>query len=143
MLAAGELQRVSASLESAAAFLDAAELHLASALKISSDDLDGSYGLIYDAARKSLAAVLQAQGLRAKAKGGHYAIQQAIEAQFTAPPPRDVFRSFGRMRRTRNQVEYDEISLIGYDDIRADHAQATAIHAMAVLLQPNLPVFSD
>lgn len=61
--------------------------------------------------------MLQAQGLRATSKGGHYAIQEAIAAQFTKPPPCDAFRPFGRLRRTRNQVEYDDITSITDEDV--------------------------
>src|SRR3712207_6256518 len=70
-------------------------------------DPDGAYTMLYDAARQSLAALLQAQGLRATSRGGHVAVQLAIEAQFPDPPPRTAFRPFGRLRTTRNRVEYD------------------------------------
>jgi hypothetical protein len=103
----------------------------------------GAYALLHDAARKSLAAVLQAQGLRSTSRGGHYAIQEAIAAQFTKPPPRDAFRSFGRLRRNRNQIEYDEISPITAEDIAADEPAVRALHAMARQLVGVLPVFVD
>jgi hypothetical protein len=98
---------------------------------------------LYDAARKSLAAVLHAQGLRATSKGGHYAIQEAISAQFTKPPPRDAFRPFGRLRRTRNQIEYDDITPITADDVEADSPVVRTLHAMAQQLVDVLPVFTD
>jgi hypothetical protein len=110
LLASGQLQKVSASREAAAASLDAAAKHIDSAVNIADTDPEGAYTLLYDAARKSLVAVLQIQGLRPTSKGGHYVIQQAITAQFTKPPPKDAFRSYARLRRTRNQVEYDDIS---------------------------------
>jgi hypothetical protein len=87
MLASGNLQKVAPSREAATTFLDAAERHLESALAVTESDPDGAYSLLYDAARKSLAALLQTQGLRATSRGGHYAIQEAITAQFTKPPP--------------------------------------------------------
>lgn len=65
MLTNGNLQKVVPSREAATAFLDAAEKHLVSALAITESDPDGAYSLLYDAARKSLAALLQTQGLRA------------------------------------------------------------------------------
>jgi len=123
--------------------LGAAAKHLDSALVVAAADPDGAYSLLYDAARKSLAAVLQAQGLRATSKGGHYAIQEAIAAQFTKPPPRDAFRSFGRLRRTRNQIEYDDISAMTEDDVIADANTVRTMHAMATQLVSVLPVFTD
>lgn len=143
LLAAGNLQKVSPSIESAHAALVIAGKHLDSTLALALTDPDGAYTLLYDAARKSLVAVLQAQGLRATSRGGHYAIQEAIAAQFTKPPPRDAFRSFGRLRRTRNQIEYEDISPITTEDVHADEASVRALHAMASQLLPVLPVFTD
>jgi hypothetical protein len=143
LLAASNLQKVAPSREAANTFLDAAAKHLDSALTVAEHDPDGAYTLVYDAARKSLAAVLQAQGLRATSKGGHYAIQEAVAAQFTKPPPREAFRPFARLRRTRNQVEYDDISPITADDVQADAETVRTLHAMAALLIPQLPIFTD
>lgn len=52
-----------------------------------------------------MAAVLEAQGLRATAAGGHVVLDDAAEAQFE-PPLGHLFRPFNRMRVRRNQVEY-------------------------------------
>src|SRR6476620_4890398 len=120
LIAAGNLQQVAPSMESAHGFLAQAAGHLDSAQRVAETDPTGAYSLLYDAARKSLAAVLQAQGLRASSRGGHYAIQEAINAQFTKPPPREAVRPFGRLRRTRNQIEYDDITPITSDDVAAD-----------------------
>ena len=81
LIAAGNLQKVAPSLKSAQGFLAQAAGHLDSAQSVSETDPTGAYSLLYDAARKSLAAVLHVQGLRATSKGGHYAIQEAISAQ--------------------------------------------------------------
>lgn len=143
LIAANSLQKVAPSREAAHAMLDAAAKHLDSAQVVARTDPDGAYTLLYDAARKSLAAVLQAQGLRSTSRGGHYAIQEAISAQFTKPPPRDAFRSFGRLRRTRNQIEYDDISPITADDIAADGPAVRLLHATASQLVEVLPVFVD
>jgi hypothetical protein len=143
LVAAGNLQKVAPSVESATASLEAAGKHLDSAMLLAEADADGAYTLLYDAARKSLSAVLQAQGLRATSRGGHYAIQEAITAQFTKPPPRDAFRPFARLRRTRNQIEYDDISAITAEDVRADESVVRALHAMAMQLVAVLPVFVD
>lgn len=143
LISTGSLQKVSPSLDAAAALLDVAIKHLNSAAVVAESDPDGAYTLVYDAARKSLVAVLQAQGLRATSKGGHYAIQEAIAAQFTKPPPSEAFRSYARLRRTRNQVEYDDISMITAADVVADIGSVRAMHSMASLLLPQLPVFTD
>jgi len=143
LLGSGSLQKVSASLDVAATFLSTAARHLDSAALVAEEDPDGAYTLVYDAARKSLAAVLQAQGLRATSKGGHYAIQEAIAAQFTKPPPHDAFRSFGRLRRNRNQIEYGDISPITKDDVHADAATVRVLLSMAQQLIPQLPIFVD
>lgn len=143
LLAEQNLQKVAPSLDAANATLATAARHIDSALRLAGDDPDGAYALLYDAARKSLSAVLQAQGLRATSRGGHYAIQEAIAAQFTKPPPRDAFRSFGRLRRMRNQIEYDDISPVITDDVHADADTVRALHAMAAQLVPLLPVFTD
>lgn len=65
LLANGELQSVPADLDVARRLLDSARRHLASASEIKINDPEGAYSALYDAARKSCAALLQAQGLRA------------------------------------------------------------------------------
>lgn len=143
LIAASNLQKVAPSLDAAHSFLAQAAGHLDSAQSVAVTDPTGAYSLLYDAARKSLAAVLQAQGLRATSKGGHYAIQEAVNAQFTKPPPRDAFRPFGRLRRTRNQIEYDDITPITSEDVEADTPVVRTLHATAAQLVEVLPVFTD
>lgn len=143
LLAADSLQKVSASRQAATAFLDAAVKPLDSVRTLAEEDPDGAYTLLYDAARKSLAAILQAQGLRATSSGGHYAIQEAIAAQFTKPSQRDAFRPFGRLRRTRNQIEYDEISRSRRTMSAPTSIPFRALHVMARQLTPEMPTFID
>ena len=57
--------------------------------------------LAYDAARYAATALLAQQGLRPTTSGGHYVVEVALRAQFG-----DGFRSFGAMRRRRNELEY-------------------------------------
>ena len=87
MLAAGQLERVTASREHAERLLAQARAHLALATAGSSADLDpiGAYQLLYDASRKALAAVLENQGLRATSRGGHVAVLDAVRAQLDPP----------------------------------------------------------
>jgi hypothetical protein len=143
LIAAGNLEKVAPSLEAAHGFLAQAAGHIDSAHTVANADPTGAYSLLYDAARKSLAAVLQAQGLRATSKGGHFAIQEAINAQFTQPPPREAFRPFARLRRNRNQVEYEDNTPITAEDVEGDTPVVRALHTVAERLVDVLPVFTD
>jgi hypothetical protein len=105
MIARGELERVPASRDHAALLLGQAHQHLASARAIAGSDPTGAYQLLYDAARKALAAVLENQGLRATSRGGHIAVLDAVSAQLD-PPLGPILRPFDRLRRRRNQAEY-------------------------------------
>jgi hypothetical protein len=105
MIARGELERVPASRDHADLLLSQARRHLASAGAIADTDPAGAYQLLYDAARKALAGVLENQGVRATSRGGHIAVRDAVSAQLD-PPLGGVLRPFDRLRRRRNQVEY-------------------------------------
>lgn len=128
MVADGWLQEVPASVEGAHLLLAEARRHLTSAELLADPDPQGAYSLLYDAARKGLAAVLQAQGLRATAKGGHVVLQDAMRAQFD-PPLGHLFRPFGRMRQRRNQSEYasTENPEVTPEEVRSDLAKARAL----------------
>ena len=84
---------------------------------------------------------LESQGLRPTSSGGHYAIEVASRAQFSRPPLREAFRPFSRLRRTRNETEYDAISRIDADSVRHDHRLAVGIQQAAERLVDNLPVY--
>jgi len=105
MIRRGELERVPASRDHADVLLGQARQHLNSARAIAAVDPVGGYQLLYDAARKALAAVLENQGLRATSRGGHIAVRDAVTAQLD-PPLGAVLRPFDRLRRRRNQAEY-------------------------------------
>src|SRR5690554_572808 len=64
LLVRQSLDRVAPSRELADAMLEQAELHLDSAKLLLATDAPGAFQLAYDAARKSLAAILANQGLR-------------------------------------------------------------------------------
>ena len=105
MLARGELERVPPSRDHADLLPLQARRHVASAGAIAGSDPAGAYQLLYDAARKALAAVLENQGVRATSRGGHIAVRDAVTAQLD-PPLGGALRPFDRLRRRRNQVEY-------------------------------------
>jgi hypothetical protein len=112
MISRGELERVPPSRDHADLLLSQARLHLASADAIAGSDPAGAYQLLYDAARKALAAVLGNQGVRATSRGGHLAVRDAVSAQLD-PPMGGVLRPFDRLRRRRNQVEYPSAAAPG------------------------------
>lgn len=134
MLGAGQLERVTPSREYAERLLAQARAHLALATAGESADVDpvGSYQLIYDAARKSLAAVLENQGLRATSRGGHIAVLDAVRAQLD-PPLGTTLRPFDRMRRMRNEAEYprDDRPSVTAADVGRDQAHAGAFIELA------------
>ena len=67
----GEIEVVEPSLEHADLLMRQAETHLRSAPGLLPADPPGAFALLYDAARKSMGAVLARQGLRATSKSGH------------------------------------------------------------------------
>ena len=91
-------------------------------------DPEGSYALSYDAARKALVGLLEAQGLRVTSKAGaHRTLYEIAKAQLDPPHGRTV-RPFDRTRRRRNEVEYPSSSapvivpaevVVAIDDARA------------------------
>ena len=140
LLAAAELQQVTADHRIAQLLLDDAGRHLpTAAAALSSGDLSGAYQLAYDALRKSAASLLAVQGLRATSRGGHIAIQGGAQAQFGSTVK--AFRSFGRIRRSRNNFEYPSTSTPGpsSDDVRdAITTASQARDAAMTILEQHL-----
>ena len=101
----GEIEQVEPSPEHAALLMRQAETHLASVRALLPADPPGAFAVLYDAARKSLGAVLAQQGLRATRKNGHRATQEAIEAQL-GPNASKVVRPFRSLRVRRHDAEY-------------------------------------
>jgi hypothetical protein len=135
LIDAGEVDRVTADIEIARRMLDDAARHLATASAAKqAGDLSGAYQLAYDALRKSAASLLEAQGLRATSRGGHLAVQEAVIAQFGTAVR--AFRSFGRIRRARNALEYPTRGTPGPvgDDIDDAVAVATQVHGAATTI---------
>jgi hypothetical protein len=142
LLAARELERVSADPNAAKKLIDSAHRHLDSARKIRVSDPEGAYAALYDAARKSCAALLEVQGLRATSRGGHVAVQDAVVAQFTSLAGGDALRSFDRRRRRRNDIEYPAgDSGVDTDEVDEALERAEAIVAYAEKVIDTLPVF--
>jgi hypothetical protein len=142
LIGGGDLERVTASLEQAEVLLEDARRHLASAALICEPDPLGAYVLTYDAARKALVGILEAQGLRATAKGGHVVLFDAAIAQFD-PPLGKLIRPFNRMRARRNQVEYASSSNpeVTTEEVLADIEKARDLIKLAEQVLPRMDEF--
>lgn len=141
MIAAGEIERVQPDRAAADQLLEEARNHLRSSAMIADSDAAGAYLLVYDAARKALAAVLENQGLRATRDGGHIAVYKAVRAQLEPPMGRTI-APFDRMRRRRNAVEYSAATqpAVVVEEISEDSVKAQAIvDAAAAVLDDMSP----
>ena len=129
--ALGRLQDVPADPRAVSQLLEDADRHLRTArLALQEGDLAGSYQLAYDAARKSLTAMLLSRGVRSRGPGAHAVLIEAVGALFVQEAGIEVLRPLDRMRRIRNDAEYT-----GYpfdrDGVEHDLDGATAIVAFA------------
>jgi hypothetical protein len=123
LVAEGRLENVPVDPEAAANMLAEAVRHLDSAATITRTDPNGAYQLLYDAARKGVAAHMLAHGLRARNRqGAHQAV--VLYAEEALAGCRDV-RYMDRMRRSQNRSEYD-IKVFGAAEVAAglEHARA-------------------
>lgn len=86
--------------------------------------------------------MLENEGLRPKSFGGHLALYEAAWAQLD-PPLGGVLRSFDRMRRRRNEVEYRSSSApqVTAEEVRADIAKVVALLDLAVRVVPDMPPY--
>ena len=125
LLASGELQKLTGAAANGERLLEKAAVTLTTARSAVETDPDSAFVLAYDSARQALTALLAHQGLRPTTKGGHYAVEQAVRAQFGPG-----FRQFGALRRRRNELEYPERP---GDDATQDEAGEAIEHAEAIL----------
>ena len=129
--AEGRIQDVPVDPRAASRLLEDAGRHLRTArLALQEGDLSGSYQLAYDAARKSLTAMLLSRGLRARGLGAHAVLIEAVRAVFVQEKDIEVLRPLDRMRRIRNDAEYAGHPFDG-DEVEHDLAAAAAIVAFA------------
>lgn len=132
------LQRVSGAQADGAALLARAYRTVDTAQNVAADDPDSAYVLAYDATRQACTALLAHQGLRPTTQGGHYAMEEAVRAQFG-----DVFRAVGTLRRRRNELEYptypgDEAEL---DEVVEAIRMSREIIESAGRILPSLGIF--
>jgi hypothetical protein len=138
LISSGELQPLVGEAANGEPWLARAAHTLQTATSISTSDPLSAYVLAYDAARQAAVGLLAHEGLRPTTKGGHYAVERAMTAQF-----HDAFAVFGALRRRRNRVEYptgpvDEVTV---DEIHEALAAITIILDQAQTLLPNLGLF--
>ncbi|MGH3188871.1 MAG: hypothetical protein ACRDPY_34475 [Streptosporangiaceae bacterium] len=139
-IARGELEAVTGAAADGDPLLEQARRTATTAAGLVSSDPYSAYVLAYDAARFACIALLAQQGLRATTSGGHYAVEQAVRAQFG-----DGFRPFGVLRRRRNELEYPHQPTDTATFEEAGQATGTAqrlITAASTLL-PQLSFFSQ
>lgn len=136
-----KLQRIPADRGRADALVEVARRHLSSAAAVVDSDLEGSYALAYDAARKAMTAYLAVQGLRPTQAGGHVVLTEAARAQL-GDRAREMTDTFERMRRQRAQVEYPaDFVQITKQDVEEDIGKAGEIVGKVEQLLDLLPVF--
>lgn len=99
------LERVPVDLDQVHQYLSKAFLHLDSSDQIRLIDLDGSYQLLYDSARKSITSIFALNGLRPTSQGGHVILHDVIIKCVSTEEIMN-FRKFDRMRKRRNFTEY-------------------------------------
>jgi hypothetical protein len=135
MLDRAELTKVTADRDLATEMVGVAVRHLVSADTLAASDPTLAYAAVHDAIRKSMAAVLQAQGLRATTRGGHLAIQTAFEVQFGRSMG-NYLRSVNRIRIRRHELEYPrEPSAVDAAEVLAEiPAGSTIVNACEALI---------
>jgi HEPN domain len=129
----GLIERVEPDQATATGWLDDAARHIEAATKIAELDSSGAYVLAYDAARKSVSAVLLTSGHRVLSRpGSHQALAQYAEsmADQTGEP---ALTRFDRLRRNRNRSEYGSRTF-GKAEVAEAIDTATAIRAACATL---------
>lgn len=137
-----DLEMVEPNLHGALRLSDQSSAHLRSASQIIDGDAGGSFQLSYDAARKSMTAILLIQGLRHTSQGGHLAVEHAMTAQF---PEIVDFAALRWMRPLRNQTEYPTPNrpTASYEDALQGLEAATRIVRAAQNLAREVEPFEE
>lgn len=133
-----ELERIGGAAADGAPLLAQAARTATTAASLVGTDPYSAYVLAYDAARFACVALLAQQGLRATSSGGHYAVERAVRAQFGPG-----FRSFGDLRRRRNELEYPHhpADIASADEARQAVGVARQLIDAAIALVGQLPIF--
>jgi hypothetical protein len=142
LLARGRLTRVTPNRDLADTLLTQARAHLTSATAVVDADPAGAFTLVYDAARKALAAILVNQGLRAGGDGAHAVLLDAVMAQLD-PPLGATFRPFTWMRPLRNHTQYPapEHPTAQVDDVQEALPATAGMIDTAAKLLAQMPAY--
>ena len=100
------IEPVEEDLQMAADWIDDAKRHLEAAEAVQSIDPAGAYVLAYDAARKSVAAVLLMTGHRVTSRPGSHQALATFAKTLAAETGEPALEHFDRLRRNRNRSEY-------------------------------------
>lgn len=141
LVAGGRLERVPKNRAQAARMLQSCSRHVESAEARAAADPTGSYALLYDAARKAVAAHMLAVGLRvANRPGAHAATVAYAESALVKVVPADDLGHLDRMRRIRHDTEYDERP-VTEREVRSDlaHARSLVQAVTRTLFPPKKP----
>ncbi len=87
-------------------WIEDARRHLQAAQAVESIDLAGAYVLAYDAARKSVAAVLLMTGHRVTNRPGSHQALALFAKTFAEDADEPALAQLDRLRRNRNRSEY-------------------------------------
>lgn len=102
----GELSQILTNASDGLRMMSRVSTHLKSSEAIIATDPEGSVQLSYDVARKSIAAVLEAFGLRVHERAGsHSSFEKVTTIEALTNP---AWSDFGWMRKLRNRAEYGE-----------------------------------
>ncbi|MEI8067256.1 MAG: hypothetical protein WCH42_08010 [Actinomycetes bacterium] len=107
----GKLEAVVPNPREAAGWLKDAQTHLLSCKLIAESDPKLAYDALHSAVRKSMAALLLAQGLRPTRAGGHEVVIDAINAQ-ASEEFKEVLRPARRIKRKRHLGDYGDSSSV-------------------------------
>ena len=123
----GVVERVDPDPQTARLWLLAAARHLEGAAQIAGVDPTGAYTLLYDGARKALAAAMLVEGLRVRSvPGAHRAVAQYAERLEAGAEELRHLRRFDAIRRNRNRSEYGT-RIFGAAEVASDLDHATRI----------------
>lgn len=140
LLATSNLDLIGRSASDGSAILEQSKRRLKIAEAALAIDPDGAFTNAYDAARLAATALLAQQGLRPTQIGGHRAVEEALQAQFSPG-----FSKFSMLRRRRHELDYPDTSYSEASGHEARDAVNTAdlfIETAAKLLS-ELGFFSD
>lgn len=108
----GELRRVRADPAAARVELDTARRHVVSAATLTDSDPVLAFQALYDAARKAISAHMRAAGVAVtKGPGAHARTGRYGLAALGGLGVDDAIDEFDALRATRNQLEYDALSV--------------------------------